>query len=461
MKTINLLFLMEMLSCTGYSIIAPLFPFLGKKYNLNENIIGWMISIYGVSNTITTPFLPNLCKKFKRINILYFGTFFEATCTILYGFLQYINSYYALLIIVFFLRILHGMATACLAVLAFSIACSITPEKEIKNVIAKLEIGICLGTSIGPLFASFFYRLGGYTLPFLVLGIILYISVYITTIIKREKIDDNEDIEENPSFLKLLTNYDILNIISSLIIGSAYFVFFYPSLTNHLIKNYNMDISSSSLFFAVPLIAYFIMLQCLNYISDKIGIYSTMSLGLFLINIGSAFIYPIPPFPKQLFLIIVGLFLIGVGSPPINVSGLVILCKLIRKTNNIDEKTANDIASAMNNLSISIGDFAGPILGGFFSTNFGFKYCCIILTLILSIYLIFFLYYFYKNIKEDIYKNFFSSKIAIDRKEKLNLSFNFGNNKAFTLNIQNSKARNHSFQEEIKSQNLLYLNLIE
>ena len=437
MKTINLLFLMEMLSCTGYSIIAPLFPFLGKKYNLNENIIGWMISIYGVSNTITTPFLPNLCKKFKRINILYFGTFFEATCTILYGFLQYINSYYALLIIVFFLRILHGMATACLAVLAFSIACSITPEKEIKNVIAKLEIGICLGTSIGPIFASFFYRLGGYTLPFLVLGIILYISV------------------------KLLTNYDILNIISSLIIGSAYFVFFYPSLTNHLIKNYNMDISSSSLFFAVPLIAYFIMLQCLNYISDKIGIYSTMSLGLFLINIGSAFIYPIPPFPKQLFLIIVGLFLIGVGSPPINVSGLVILCKLIRKTNNIDEKTANDIASAMNNLSISIGDFAGPILGGFFTTNFGFKYCCIILTLILSIYLIFFLYYFYKNIKEDIYKNFFSSKIAIDRKEKLNLSFNFGNNKAFSLNIQNSKTRNHSFQEEIKSQNLLYLNLIE
>ena len=264
---------MEMLSCIGYSIIAPLFPSLGKKYNLNENIIGWMISIYGLSNTIATPFIPSLCKIFKRINILYFGTFFEATCTVLYGFLQYINSYYALLIIVFFLRILHGMATASLAVLAFSIACSITPQKEIKKVIAKLEIGICLGTSIGPLFASFFYHLGGYTLPFLVLGIILYFSVYITTIIKRENIDDNEEIEENPSFLKLLTNFVILNIISSLIIGSAYFVFYYPSLTNHLINNYNMDISSSSFFFAIPLITYFLMLQCLNYISDKIGLY--------------------------------------------------------------------------------------------------------------------------------------------------------------------------------------------
>jgi predicted MFS family arabinose efflux permease len=193
-----------------------------------------MISVYGISNTIDTPFIPVLCKDFTRINILYFGTFFEATCTVLYGFLQYINSYYALLIITFFLRILHGMATASLAVLAFSIACSITDEKDIKNVIAKLEIGICLGTSIRPLFASFFYHLGGYTLPFLVLGIILYLSVYITTIIKRENnLDANEEIEENPSFLKLLTNFDILTIITALIIGSAYFVFYYPRVTNH------------------------------------------------------------------------------------------------------------------------------------------------------------------------------------------------------------------------------------
>ena len=420
-----------------------------------------MISIYGLSNTIATPFIPSLCKIFKRINILYFGTFFEATCTVLYGFLQYINSYYALLIIVFFLRILHGMATASLAVLAFSIACSITPQKEIKKVIAKLEIGICLGTSIGPLFASFFYHLGGYTLPFLVLGIILYFSVYITTIIKRENIDDNEEIEENPSFLKLLTNFDILNIISSLIIGSAYFVFYYPCLTNHLINNYNMDISSSSLFFAVPLIAYFIMLQCLNYISDKIGLYCTMSLGLFSIITGCIFIYPLPPIPKSNVLIIIGLFLIGVGSPLIYVPGLVVLCKFVRKINNIDEKTANDIASAINNLSISIGDFTGPILGGFCTTNFGFKYCCIILTLLLSIYLIFFVYYFYKNIKEDINKNFFSSKTSIDKKDKLNLSFNFGSN-SLSLNIKNAKTRNHSFQGKIKNNNnLLYLNLIE
>jgi fucose permease len=113
--------------------------------------------------------------------------------------------------------------------------------------------------------------------------------------------------------LKLLTNFDILTIITALIIGSAYFVFYYPRVANHLIKNYNINISSSSLFFALPLIAYFIMLQCLNYVSDKIGLYCSISLGLFAINIRCIFIYPLFPIPKNNISIIIGLFLIGGG----------------------------------------------------------------------------------------------------------------------------------------------------
>ena len=96
-----------------------------------------------------------------------------------------------------------------------------------------------------------------------------------------------------------------------------------------------MDISSSSLFFEVPLTAYFIMLQCLNYISEKIGHYCSISLGLFAINIGCIFIYPLFPIPKSNISIIIGLFLIGAGSPPIYVPGLIVFCKFIRKINTI------------------------------------------------------------------------------------------------------------------------------
>ena len=453
MKALTLLLLMNMFSGMGYSIVAPLFPSLGEKYSISESLLGWIISTYAISDSIITPFIPSLCKIFTRIKLLYFSTLFEATCTILYGFLQYINSYYLLLIIVFCLRILHGICAAFIGTLVYSITCSLASEKEIKTALGNLEIGISIGTSSGPLFASFFYHIGGYTLPFLVLGLFLYISVFITKIIGKEKIDSNEEMQEDPPFFKIIKHLDILVIFSSFIFAMIACVFFYPCLTNHLIKNYNMTVSSSSIFFAIPLICYFIMLQFLNLISDKIGLFSSVSLGLFLMSIGTMFIYPLPPIPKNIISIIIGLCLIGTGGPPVYVPGLIALCKIIKNiNNNIDENTANDISSAINNLSISIGDFLGPILGGFFTTNFGFKRCCIIISLTMLSFFLIFTFYFYKNIKEDINTNLFTSKKLVKNdkemkiKDKLNNSFNFKNN-SLSLNFQYVRSRKYSYHK--------------
>ena len=43
---------------------------------------------------------------------------------------------------------------------------------------------------------------------------------------------------------------------------------------------------------------------------------------------------------------------------------------------NIDELSANDIAMAVNNIFVELGDFLGPILGGFLTDKFGFNLCC-------------------------------------------------------------------------------------
>ena len=82
-------------------------------------------------------------------------------------------------------------------------------------------------------------------------------------------------------------------------------------------------------------------------------------------------IYPVSPIPKYILSIIFGLIFLGIGRPPIYVPGLLALSKEI-KANNIEEKTSKDIASAMNNLSVSIGDFIGPILGEFLTSKYNF-----------------------------------------------------------------------------------------
>ena len=236
---------------------------------------------------------------------------------------------------------------------------------------------------------------------FIVLGLFLYISVYLTKIL-NENIDKEEEIKEDPSFFKFLAYRDIILIFCALALGMIAFTYFFPSLTNHLTKNYNLNIGTSSLFFSVPVVTYFIMINLTNPISKIIGNFHSISAGIVTNIIGVYLIFPLPPFPKNIISIIVGLCFIGAGGPLIFILGLIELSKIVKKINgNYDKNTINDIASAMNNLFISIGDLLGPIIGGFLSSHFGFKFCCLTIFIIFVLIYILFLYYYDKGNNEN------------------------------------------------------------
>ena len=396
-----------MFSAMGYSIVAPLFPVLGKDFSISEALLGWIISTYAITNCITTPFVPKLCKRFSRIKLLYFATFFEATCTLLYSFLEEIPSLILFLIIVFFLRIIHGIFASFIITLVYSLTCSLSDEEEVKTNLGYIEMGMSVGSSAGPLFVSILYKIGGYKLPFFLLGLFLYISVFLTRILENEKLD-NKEIEEDPSFFRFLNNLDIILISGALVLSMVAFTFYFPCLTNHLFEKYNLGVSSSSLFFSVPLLSYLIIVNFINIISKILGNYHSLSAGILVNVIGIYLIYPLPPFPNHIVFIIIGLALIGVGSL-IFIFSLLELSKIIKKiSGNYDQNTINDIASAVNNFFTAIGDLLGPIIGGFFSSHFSFKISCIFIFTIFTIYYILFLCFYTKdskNISEKLSNN--------------------------------------------------------
>ena len=90
------------------------------------------------------------------------------------------------IIISFLLRAIHGFACGIIEIVIYSLISSISTEEEIQMALGYMEIAWCIGLSAGPLFASIFYEIGGFTLPFLVLGSLLYISVFLTKIVSIE-----------------------------------------------------------------------------------------------------------------------------------------------------------------------------------------------------------------------------------------------------------------------------------
>ena len=173
-------------------------------------------------------------------------------------------------------------------------------------------------------------------------------------------------------------------------------------------------------------------------------------------------VYPYPPLPKSIILIILGLILIGGGGVPIFIPGLVVLNKNIKNVdNNIDDLTVNDITSAINFLTVNIGDFCGPIIGGFLSTQFGFKLCCLIISIIVISYCFI---YFYKFILDEINekgnKKFLSSEIKSEENELINHPGVYKeNNLNDNLLIKEKSEENEGLKEEDDINKLDYKSL--
>lgn len=404
LKNTTLFLIINMLSGMGYSLVSPLIPTLGKKDNLSEGVLGWIIGIFPISGSLFTPLVPILCRKFSRINLLCFATFCEASCTICYGLLIFVSNLNILMIIIFSLRILHGCCSAIIGTLVYSLTILLADKDSTQSSLGKLEIAWAVGCSSGPLFASFFYNIGGYSLPFIASGMCLYISVYLSRQVDAKilKEDDEKEDDGNINYLRYFFYKEIFLILIGFSICMINVTFYFPCLTYHLTNNYSVSVSIASLFFITPVIPYIIILQFLDSISAKFGIYLTFTFGLILSGISSLFIFPVPPIPHSLFFIIIGFLMIGTGSVPVFIPGLVMLSRNIKKIDKkIDEMSANDIASAINNLCVELGDFLGPILGGFLTDKFGFSVCCFLVSMLGIFYAVIFIFFFFEKIKND------------------------------------------------------------
>ena len=397
--------IINMLTAIPYALISPLLPTLGKEKDLSEGILGVIISLFPLAVSIFSTIVPILCKKYSRIKLLSLASFFISIVTILYGTLIYIPNRNLLIILVFILRIIHGICGAIISTLIYSLTISFAEKGKTQTSLGRLEIAFSLGSSAGLLISSVFYKIGGYPLPFFVAGCSEFISFYLTFKIndKNMKKDDEEKKDDDYNYLKYLKNPEIYSILIGFIVVMINITYFTPCLTNHLNNNYSISVSTASLIFMTPMIPYMIVMQFLDALTGKFGNYLVFIIGVTTLGVSSLMIYPVPPLPQSVIVIILGFLICGCGGVPVFIPGLVMLAKNIKKSDkSIDEMSANDIATVLNTLCTEIGDFLGPLLGGYLSEKIGFKLCCLIISIIVLTYSAIFILFFNGKIKNEI-----------------------------------------------------------
>ena len=378
MQNIQYFFLfINLLGSMGYSLIAPLYPPMAIKKGVSLSVCGIVLSLFSFTQIIIIINTPYLIAKFGRKKLLNITIVIQSLCTFLYAILESFNGF-GFLLLSFVARIFHGIGCGTTSVISYSYTSLLNEGDELKKVMGYMELSFSAGTTIGPLIVSVFYHLGGYKLPFIVCGLLNCLGIvgfyYFTFPEEENEKNDNNNNGKNTSVLPLLLQRDIFLFAFSGMIQLNVQSFFFPTLTNYLMTYFNMSIETSSFYFLLPVIAYFICLQFVAKIIDKLGMKFTVVVGLFVSFIGSLFLAPAPFLPYSIITIAIGLLILGADAALINIPMFLGINETIKQNYQIEEAEAGDKASAIFNLAFNLGDVWSPILGGYITSAFKFEY---------------------------------------------------------------------------------------
>lgn len=293
MNHIILLVFINILSAAGYSLIAPLYPALAAERKVCEFMVGIIFSCYAISNIICIPLTPKKVNKHGRKQLLYISMLIEGACTVIFGLIHNIQDKNLFIFVSIIARFFQGIGSAFSSTLVYSIAAAGCGEKNLKQTMGYMELAYSCGLAIGPVLGSCLFYLNGYTLPFYVLGALTFLCIPL--IIKMQIIEEEYD---EPEFIRILFNRDILLTSFAIVIDMISGSFIYPVFTNHLNINFGISIEVCSFFYGISMTTYFITLQFLNKLSSKLGYKLTISIGMFINFIGVLFLAPIDILPQ-------------------------------------------------------------------------------------------------------------------------------------------------------------------
>jgi hypothetical protein len=103
---------------------------------------------------------------------------------------------------------------------------------------------------------------------------------------------------------------------------------------------------------------------------------------------------------RSVIVIVIGLLLQGIPGATINVPAICEMIDTLRDKMGFDEEVSNNMASAMFNFAVNLGEAIGPTYGGYVAGVRSFETSCITTSFLLLLYGVIFTGYHYKSIKE-------------------------------------------------------------
>ncbi|XP_066159093.1 MFS-type transporter SLC18B1-like isoform X1 [Euwallacea fornicatus] len=361
--------------CSGLvcSLQAPFYPAVAEKKGCTATEYGLVFGIFEFVVFIVSPLYGQHLNKIGPKYTFNGGIYTTGICAILFGFLDKVEERLSFIILSFVIRIVEAMGNAAFLTASFAIIAKEFPDK-VATTFASLETFFGLGLIVGPTVGGALFQLGGYTLPFAVMGSMLFASAILTAFV-LPKHDAGTDKEKGPSVFKILKIPGVLLATASIIVTSTSISFLQATLEPHL-RLFKLSPVILGLMFVINGGVYAVTTPLWGWICDNLGIPKVVTaIGSLLVAAGFCLIGPAPfiPLPTIFWITIIGLVLhgLGMGAQLVASFGDALKTAVLYGFPNDLETYA--LVSGLWTSSFALGAFIGPSIAGILYDTVGFR----------------------------------------------------------------------------------------
>ncbi|VDM49237.1 unnamed protein product [Toxocara canis] len=379
--TLCMLAVANLCSTIAFSCIAPFYPAEAQAKGMDSAQTGAVFGIFELVMFIIAPILGKYMIYIGSKAMFITGVAVTGVTAILFGFLNMIPSGTLFFWASLGVRVAESIGDAAFVTSSFAIGAKCFPGR-IATIVGVMETFAGLGYTAGPPIGGLLYELGGFQLPFFVLGVFLLIAAVLSYFL-IESFED-EPVDDGKGMLGMLRIPIIWIMVYAVVVCAMSLSFLDPTLANHL-DSFNLSPTVVGLMFllcggiytiAAPLWGMLIdHFEC----SKSIMLFGSVATVFAMMVIGPS---PLLHADKSLIWIGIALGLLGIAEGAMFIPTFQICLDAVRECGYEDSFQTYGCVSGVFQSAFAFGSFFGPTIGGFSVEWIGFPWTTTIIAMI-------------------------------------------------------------------------------
>lgn len=375
-------------------VFVPFFPTEAELRGISQTVIGGVFAIYALTIFLGSPIVSKLIPLVGASRMFNVGLGVAGAATLAFGVLDRIPSATGFIISCYVMRVIEAVGTAAFYTASYTVVANKFPE-NINMLVGTAETMMAVGVAAGPAMGGGLYSVGGYGLPFYVLGgTILVVAIASSCLIPFVGGDESRVRVWAMTKVAGRSTEVWLNLVAVVTLAIAWTAMD-PGLAPYVDRALGISPASLGLYFLLASGIYAIVGPVWGKLCDDIANnYIQMTACLVLGAVGVALISPQPllHLPPSHSLVALGLTMreLFIGGAFIPTFGNML--RASQEAGLPEDLATQAYVSGIMSSAWSIGNSAGPLAAGVLTDRFGYpitvsalSVCALVLAVVLGV----------------------------------------------------------------------------